>query len=514
MIPFPSESPNITQVGGTTLTTDSSGDYVSETVWNQGGGLGSSGGISPSVALPAWQLGLDMTTNHGSTTLRNIPDVALTADNVYIIYNNGTPAFVSGTSVAAPLWAAFTALVNEQSAQLAQPPVGFLNPSLYALGRGTNYAASFHDITTGNNTNAASPNNFYAVPGFDLATGWGTPGGTNLMNALTTPDNLHLLPPTVFSANGLLGGPFTQNNWSLVLSNSGAANLDWSLGNLPAWLSISAAAGTLAANGSTNLTLQLSGAENLPRGQYLAGLLVTNLNQSRVQVATVRLIVGQSIVENGGFETGDFTAWTLAGNTVISNNVFNAVTPENIFPGVVHSGNYGAFLGEGGFLATLTQDLPTISNQLYQLSFWFNNPGSGSGQQFIARWDGTNVLNLPSPPVIAWTNFQFLVTAPGTNTQLRFLARNDPNYFGFDDVAVTPVPPVVFSGANVSGGDLRLAWNSLAGLKYEIQITTNLSPVNWQSLATLTAMTNVSSYADTNILNTASQQFYRLVLLP
>ena len=513
-ISFPSESPNITQVGGTTLTTDTNGDYVSETAWNWGGGLGSSGGISTRVALPLWQLGMNTATNHGSTTLRNVPDVALTADNIFIIYNNGSSGLVGGTSVAAPLWAAFTALINEQAATLAQPPVGFLNPSLYALARGTNYAATFHDIITGNNTNAASPNNFYAVPGYDLATGWGTPGGTNLINALTTPDDLRLLPPAVFSANGLLGGPFTQNTWSLVLSNSGAASLDWSLGGAPAWLAVSATGGTLAANDSTNLTLQLSGAENLPLGQYLAGLLVTNLNQSRVQVATVRLIVSQFIVPNGGFETGDFTGWTLVGNTVIGNNVYNVVTTENAFPGVVHSGNFGAFLGQSGFLATLTQDLPTTSNQLYQISFWLNNPVSGSGQQFIARWNGTNVLNLPSLPVFAWTNYQFLVTAPAANTQLRFLSRNDPYYFGFDDVAVTPVPPVVFSGVNVSGGNLQLAWNSLAGLKYEIQFTTNLAPVNWQSRASLTATTNVSAFVDTNVLNAASQQFYRLVLMP
>ena len=513
-IPFPSESPNITQVGGTTLTTDTNGDYVSETAWNWGGGQGSSGGISTSVTLPDWQLGISMTTNHGSTVLRNVPDVALTADNIFIIYNNGTSAFVGGTSVAAPLWAAFTALVNEQATTLAQPPVGFLNPALYSLARGTNYATTFHDITTGNNTNTASPNNFYAVPGFDLVTGWGTPAGTNLINALTTPDDLRLLPPTIFSASGFVGGPFTQTNWSLTLSNAGAAGLNWSLGGAPAWLAVSATGGVLAANDFTNLTLQLVGAESLPAGSRFAVLFVTNQSLSRVQPAVVRLEIGQSIVQNGGFETGDFTAWTLVGHTVIGNNVFNVVTTENVFPGVVHSGNFGAFLGESGFLATLTQDLPTVSNQLDQLSFWLNNPVSGSGQQFIARWNGTNVLNLPSLPVFAWTNYQFLVTAPAANTQLRFLARNDPYYFGFDDVSVTPVPPVVFNGVNVSGGNLQLAWNSLAGLKYEIQFTTNLAPVNWQSLASLTATTNVSGFVNTNILNAASQQFYRLVLVP
>ena len=82
---------------------------------------------------------------------------------------------MGGTSCAAPLWAAFTALVNQQAAAASQPPVGFLNPALYAIGKGANYTTCFHDITTGNNTWSGSPNLFFAVPGYDLCTGWGTP---------------------------------------------------------------------------------------------------------------------------------------------------------------------------------------------------------------------------------------------------------------------------------------------------------------------------------------------------
>jgi len=88
-ITFPSESPNITQVGGTTLSTDGSGNYTNETVWNQSNGVGSSGGTSTTVPIPAWQTNIDMTTNQGSTTMRNVPDVALTAQNIYLIYGNG-----------------------------------------------------------------------------------------------------------------------------------------------------------------------------------------------------------------------------------------------------------------------------------------------------------------------------------------------------------------------------------------------------------------------------------------
>ena len=120
-VPFPSDSTNITQVGGTTLTTTGpGGSLLSETVWNwgsvRGKYIGSSGGISTYYSIPIWQQGISMTANHGSTTMRNIPDVALTADNIWVDYNNGQGAAFGGTSCAAPLWAAFTALVNQRAA--------------------------------------------------------------------------------------------------------------------------------------------------------------------------------------------------------------------------------------------------------------------------------------------------------------------------------------------------------------------------------------------------------------
>ena len=187
-ISFPSDSTNITEVGGTTLTTGSGAAYASETAWNwglhSGSYVGTSGGISTYYRLPGYQAGISMTANLGSTTMRNVPDVALTADNVYVVYGSGSTGAFGGTSCAAPLWAGFTALVNQQAAQNGLSPVGFLNPALYTIGRGANYAACFHDTTAGNNTWSKSPSRFYAVAGYDLCTGWGTPNGANLINAL------------------------------------------------------------------------------------------------------------------------------------------------------------------------------------------------------------------------------------------------------------------------------------------------------------------------------------------
>ncbi len=172
-------------------TTCPGGAWASETVWNWGveygsayDGIGSGGGISTSYSIPPWQQGVSMTNNQGSTTMRNIPDVALIADCVWVMYGDGDAGAFGGTSCAAPLWAGFIALVNQQAAGNGKPTVGFINPAIYAIGQSASYTNCFHDITTGNNTWSESTNQFYAVPGYDLCTGWGTPTGSNLINAL------------------------------------------------------------------------------------------------------------------------------------------------------------------------------------------------------------------------------------------------------------------------------------------------------------------------------------------
>jgi subtilase family serine protease len=188
----PVDSTNLTCVGGTTLTMNGSGvSWSSETVWNWNNigrpNVGTGGGISVYYTIPYWQTSVSMTANSGSTTFRNIPDVALTADSVYVAYNNGGFGGFGGTSCAAPLWAGFCALVNQQSVATSGTTVGFLNPALYAIAAGDGYTNCFHDITTGNNIGSNTPGLFDAATNYDLCTGLGTPNGTNLINALAPP---------------------------------------------------------------------------------------------------------------------------------------------------------------------------------------------------------------------------------------------------------------------------------------------------------------------------------------
>ena len=287
-IPPPFDNPYITVVGGTFLGTRGPGaGWSSETAWNRGDGTGTGGGTSPTYPIPPWQQGIDMTACLGSTYMRNIPDVALVADNVWIIAQGGQGQPVGGTSVSTPLWAGFTALVNQQAAANGKPPVGFLNPALYLVGKGAGYAAAFHDITVGNNVGTNTAPRFPAVAGYDLCTGWGTPAGSNLINALAAPiDFLEVSPAAGFSAATPYGTPFSPTNTTFTLTNTSASALHWRLGNTSVWLHASASAGVLTADApATNVTIALDTAStsNLAAGAYYANVWFTNEQTTLIQ---------------------------------------------------------------------------------------------------------------------------------------------------------------------------------------------------------------------------------------
>jgi hypothetical protein len=210
------DMPYITIVGGTELNV-SAGTYVSESAWG-----GSGGGVLPAVGFPAWQANANPGNAKLSATSRNVPDVAMPADGIYIVFSTcdnkglpgiggvtpaanctgnvqcttvpdgkggtlsiytgckaggetaGTTGVIGGTSAATPLWAGFMALANQ--ANQAQGKIGFPNPTIYAIGRSANYATSFHDISDASTSSAACDGTQYsAVAGYDQVTGWGSP---------------------------------------------------------------------------------------------------------------------------------------------------------------------------------------------------------------------------------------------------------------------------------------------------------------------------------------------------
>ena len=177
---WPADDANVVSVGGTDLTTASAaGPWKSETAW-----VDSGGGISPdNIKIPSWQsqAGVINSSNKGSTTLRNGPDVSANANFTFYVCADQTTCTANeygGTSFAAPMWAGYVALANQQLKANGFSTVGFINPYLYSFGLSSGHATDFHDITSGKS------GSYSAVTGYDLVTGWGSPNGQGLINAL------------------------------------------------------------------------------------------------------------------------------------------------------------------------------------------------------------------------------------------------------------------------------------------------------------------------------------------
>ena len=186
----PSSSPYVTAVGGTALFTNLDGSYSREAGWegpleSSGGG----GGVSVVYRQPSWQAGPGV-ANQFSDGARQVPDVAADADPLtgYSVYYSGDNRcrgsecwqVVGGTSGATPLWAGIVVLANELSRSHGGKPLGLLNPRLYQLGASAQASQVFHDVTMGGNL-------YYpATSGWDYSTGWGTPIGAPLVEALVS----------------------------------------------------------------------------------------------------------------------------------------------------------------------------------------------------------------------------------------------------------------------------------------------------------------------------------------
>jgi hypothetical protein len=542
----PADDPYITVVGGTTLTTATTsegGPWASETAWLSPATTdpltgympetATGGGVSLAYGIPTWQQGISMTANQGSTTMRNVPDVSLVANNLNIVWGNDFIGASSdwpegGTSLAAPLWAAFMAMVNQQAAANGQPPIGFVNPALYAIGKSTNYLNCFHDITTGMNTNSASPTKYYATAGYDLCTGWGTMIGSNLMQALLAPpvDHLVVTPPFGFTSFGPGGGPFTMTSQAYTLKNAGSVPLNWSLANSASWLTTSSTTGSLSAGASTTVTVSLNPAAN----NFLIGNLSGNVTFANKTDGTFQNRQFDLYAGNGGFETGDLTNWTLVGSPELNFGLAaddadvagaEALTgqPDGQF---VRSGLYGAYLGEYAWngnpaVGSLSQTVATTANQQYLVSFWLtcvpDSQGVTTNNEFAVKWNNSTLYAQTNLAAFGWTNLQFVAPATTTSTTLEFDFNNDPGAFGLDDVTVEPVPPPALNTAVVSGDNLTFSWNAFLNVSYDIQSTTNLDGSSWANLGGAILATN-------NVMNVsipigdAPAAFYRVTIPP
>jgi len=199
-VDFPGSHPFATDVGGTRME-EPTATTPTEYLWNESPHWGAGGGgLSEHFPMPAYQqqaapdLGvideLSSGDDCGFSYCRQVPDVSANAslETGYVTHTEDEWSVSGGTSAAAPLWAAFAALTNASPACRGHS-IGFANPALYAIA-GDAYAANFHDVTgarpggmpTTNRFDSAEP--FPAKPGYDMATGLGTPKGGALAASL------------------------------------------------------------------------------------------------------------------------------------------------------------------------------------------------------------------------------------------------------------------------------------------------------------------------------------------
>jgi kumamolisin len=166
--------PEMTNVCGTTLSTDASGGWLAEQAWCDAPlSQGTAGGVSALYSRPEWQ---GLMTFHPEIKQRLTPDISAVADpftGLKIVVGQNI-IVGGGTSQAAPLWAGMTAVMNQYLIDKGGRNVGDLNPLLYKVMEGSRLPA-FRDIVLGGNAVAT------AGPGYDLVSGLGTPNVDNLV---------------------------------------------------------------------------------------------------------------------------------------------------------------------------------------------------------------------------------------------------------------------------------------------------------------------------------------------
>ncbi len=278
---FPADDVYVTSVGGTDLVTSSAGGpWSSETTWVDGGG-----GISPDkYAIPSWQTSTAAGCSSCSKTYRNAPDVSANANFTFYVCADQTTCTANeygGTSFAAPMWAGYLALVNQQAVANGNHTVGFINPSLYSIGLSSNYGADFHDITGGSN-------GFSATTGYDLATGWGSPNGAGLIAALaggaSSPGfSLSASPASVSVAQGHAG---TSTITSTVTGGFNSA-ISLSATGQPTGVTVGFSPGSITGAGTSTMTLTV--ASSTAAGTY--SIQVKGTSGSTVEATTVSLTV-------------------------------------------------------------------------------------------------------------------------------------------------------------------------------------------------------------------------------
>jgi subtilase family serine protease len=302
---WPADDANVVSVGGTDLVTASAaGPWKSETAWSDSGG-----GISPDgIAIPTWQqiAGVINSSNKGSTTLRNGPDVSANANFTFYVCADQTTCTANeygGTSFATPMWAGYIALVNQQLVANGEPTIGFINPTIYAQNVTSSYAADFHDITSG------TSGSYSAVTGYDLVTGWGSPnaGLITALSGTSTPGfSLSASPTSVSVVQGSSG---TSTITSSVTGGFDSA-ISLSASGQPTGVTVGFNPTSITGAGTSTMTMTV--AASTATGTYT--ITVTGTSGS-TETTTVSLTVTSTPTPNFTIAASPTSVSVLQGNS-------------------------------------------------------------------------------------------------------------------------------------------------------------------------------------------------------
>jgi len=279
---FPADDGYLTSVGGTDLTTSGSDrPWTSESAWVDGGG-----GISPDrYAIPSWQTAAAASCSACSKTYRNAPDVSANANFTFYVCADQTTCTANeygGTSFATPMWAGYLALVNQQSVANTGRTLGFINPSLYSIGASSGYDTAFHDVTSGSNGDSATV-------GYDPATGWGSPNGAGMLNALLNSSTSS--PSFTLSASPAAVTVLEGNSGSSTITSTVSGGFDSAItltaSGQPSGVTVSFSPSSITGAGTSSATFKV--ASSTTPGTY--SITITGTSGGSTSTTTVSLTV-------------------------------------------------------------------------------------------------------------------------------------------------------------------------------------------------------------------------------
>ncbi len=507
---WPAEDPNVVSVGGTSLTTESAGGpWASETGWFESGG-----GVSQiDTPIPSWQTAaaaINASYDGGaSTSYRNGPDVAANADYTYYVCADQvacTSNIEGGTSFAAPLWAGYMALVNQQSKTNGHGLLGFLNPLIYPLGLGENYNTYFHDITSGDN-------GYPAVVGYDLVTGWGSPNGVGLLNVLSkttgpTPNfSISISPGSVTVQQGGSG----NTTVAAVLTGGWDAAITWSA-SVPTGVTASFNPVTSQAPGSGDSILTLDTTSTITPGTYT--ITVTGSGNAITHTATFSLIVTPpGTFTLSASPTSVSVAQGSSGTSTITSAISETfdsaitLTTTGVPTGVTvsFSGNPIPMPGKGSVTMTMAVAATTAAGKY---SITVTGTGGGATATTTVALTVTvaatftisaSTTSLSVAPGLSGTSKITTAVKGGFNSPVTLSALGQPSGVTVSFNPVTITTPA--SGSSVMS--VEVATTTAPGGPYTITVTATSGSITQTATVTLTVTTGFSVNASPGTLSVA-----------